>query len=201
MDQSVPVASTLERLKADIVALENFDIDLLRRRWRSLMGRPTPAHLSRGLLMRILAYRLQTDALGEIDRETERALAAPGERVRSDGDQLPSVPAKASGISVRPGTLLAREYGGVMQRVMVIEEGFSWNGRMFRSLSEVATAITGTKWNGPRFFGLRSAQPKGVGVGSDRQNTESPMPDGGLTDVAKGRGDGASYPEGPETTP
>jgi len=56
--------------------------------------------------------------------------------------------------------LLAREYGGVMHRVMAMEDGYSWNGKTFRSLSEVATAITGTKWSGPRFFGLRS--PRGV---------------------------------------
>jgi hypothetical protein len=201
MVQSAAVPSTLERLKADIVALESFDIELLRKRWRSLMGRPAPAHLSRGLLLRVLAYRLQAEAVGEIDRETERALAAPGERDRSDEDQLPSVPAKASGISVRPGTLLAREYGGVMHRVMALEGGFSWNGRMFRSLSEAAAAITGTKWNGPRFFGLRSAQPKAGCAGSDRQNALSPMRDECLPGVGKGRGDGASYPEGPESTP
>jgi hypothetical protein len=57
--------------------------------------------------------------------------------------------------SVRPGTLLVREWDGVLHRVMALDEGFAWNGTSYRSLSEVARAITGTRWNGPRFFGLR----------------------------------------------
>jgi len=61
-------------------------------------------------------------------------------------------------VGIRPGTLLVREWEGVSQRVMVMAEGFAWNGSTYPSLSKVARAITGTRWNGPRFFGLRSAQ-------------------------------------------
>ena len=148
--------STLERLKQEIEALERLDLDVLRKRWRSLMGRPAPAHLSRGLLIRILAYRHQVNELGDLDRSSLNALRqASGETVDAGSTELQSPRTGASAMTLKPGTLLTREYGGVIHRVMVMEAGYSWNGRPFRSLSEVALAITGTKWNGPRFFGLR----------------------------------------------
>jgi hypothetical protein len=149
--------SELETLKNEIEALESLALDLLRRRWRGLLGRPEPAHLSRSLLVRILAYRHQVARLGDIDRASRVALGemigAPKSRTGGVAGEASS--AKAS-VALRPGTVLEREYGGVIHRVTVTEEGCSWNGRQFRSLSEVALAITGTKWNGPRFFGLRS---------------------------------------------
>jgi Protein of unknown function (DUF2924) len=60
---------------------------------------------------------------------------------------------------LRPGTLLTREWDGHLQRVMVLPDGFTWNGKTYRSLSKVAFAITGSRWNGPRFFGLRDRSP------------------------------------------
>ena len=148
--------STLERLKQEIEALESLDLDVLRKRWRSLMGRPAPAHLSRGLLIRILAYRHQVNELGDLDRSTLTALRrATGETVDAGSTELQSPRTGASVMTLKPGTLLTREYGGVIHRVRVMDAGYSWNGRPFRSLSEVALAITRTKWNGPRFFGLR----------------------------------------------
>jgi hypothetical protein len=152
-------ASTLANLRAEVVALESLDTDLLRKRWRSVMRRLAPAHLSRSLLFRILAYRFQADALGDINKWGRSTLS------RAPGAQCSSASAlNTSRALVRPGTLLTREYGGVTHRVMVSEAGYSWNGRSFRSLSEVATAITGTKWNGPRFFGL-----KRLALGDQRQ--------------------------------
>ena len=164
--------SELETLKNEIEALESLDLDLLRRRWRGLLGRPAPAHLSRSLLVRILAYRHQVARLGDIDRASRVAL---GEMIgdpkfRAGGAAGESPSAKAS-MALRPGTVLEREYGGVIHRVTVSEEGCSWNGRHFRSLSEVALAITGTKWNGPRFFGLRSEKKVGKPRGDDLLST------------------------------
>jgi Protein of unknown function (DUF2924) len=63
---------------------------------------------------------------------------------------------------LRPGTTLGREWNGQMQRVSVLSDGFVWNGKTYRSLSQVAFAITGTRWNGPRFFGLRDKTAKGT---------------------------------------
>jgi len=139
-------------LEAEIARLRDLDLDGLRASWRIHTGRRAPVHLSRGLLFRLLAYRLQADALGDLDAGTLRFL----ERVAADpalrsGKSLP----QPDSDRVRPGAILVREWRGVPQHVMALEEGFAWNGRSFRSLSEVARAISGTRWNGPRFFGLR----------------------------------------------
>lgn len=104
--------------------------------------------MSRALLHRALAYRIQANALGDLDRETLRALA----RMMGEGGEVIPMPDLRGR---KPGTLLVREWQGAMHSVIVLEEGFAWNGQTYPSLSEVARAITGTKWNGPRFFGLR----------------------------------------------
>ena len=164
--------SELETLKNEIEAVESLDLDLLRRRWRGLLGRPAPAHLSRSLLVRILAYRHQVARLGDIDRASRVALGEmigdPKIRARGAAGAAPT--AKAS-VALRPGTVLEREYGGVIHRVTVTVGGCSWKGREFRSLSEVALAITGTKWNGPRFFGLRSEKKVEKPRGADLLST------------------------------
>jgi hypothetical protein len=166
--------SELVTLKNEIEALESLDLDLLRRRWRGLLGRPAPAHLSRGLLLRILAYRHQVARLGDIDRASRVAL---GEMIgdpkfRAGGAAGEASSAKAS-VALKPGTVLEREHGGVIHRVTVTEDGCSWNGRQFRSLSEAALAITGTKWNGPRFFGLRSEKKVEKPKGADLLSTNT----------------------------
>ena len=136
----------------EIAHLRGLDLAGLRARWRSLTGRTAPAHLPKTLLLRVLAYRVQAAALGDLDKATVRLLdrianeAGSGKRV-----EVP-VPDRAG---LKPGTVLVREWEGTPQRVMVLAEGFAWNGDTYRSLSKVARAITGTRWNGPRFFGLR----------------------------------------------
>ena len=111
---------------------------------------------SHGLHLRAhggLAYRLQADRLGELDNDSRRLLdrIASGSAERIDrlvaDFNLPRT-------ELRPGTLLTREWDGHLQRVMVLADGFSWNGETYRSLSKVAFAMTGTRWSGPRFFGL-----------------------------------------------
>ena len=103
----------------------------------------------------MLAYRLQAEVVGDLDAETVRFL----ERIELTPSKQAAVPiAQAFEQRTRnllPGTVLTREWGGQHHRVMVLEGGFAWQGRTYSSLSEIATAITGTKWNGPRFFGLR----------------------------------------------
>lgn len=189
-------SSTLKQLKAEVTALERLDVELLRKRWRSQTGRPAPAHLSRALLYRILAYRLQTEVLGDINHETQRALRRTGaESGLLDATQSHLSQSQTSGVALKPGTLLAREYGGVMHRVMAMEKGYSWNGRMFRSLSEVALAITGTKWSGPRFFGLGSSPENGSRGGAEGDTAVSGRANAGLRRAA--RGDHASHPRAP----
>jgi Protein of unknown function (DUF2924) len=155
-------AVDLANLSEQVAALSSLSLDQIRVRWRKLFRRPAPAHLARYLLFRVIAYRIQANALGDLDKEAVRfldAVAADWQKRRAAGETnskrpppIPPVPAKRS---LKVGTILAREYAGELQRVIVLEDGFSWNGTPYRSLSEVARAITGTNWNGPRFFGLR----------------------------------------------
>ena len=148
---SARLVTSADRLQADLDRLAGMDLAGLSARWRRVFGRPPPG-LSRALLHRALAYRIQANALGDLDGETARALdrMAPGQ----GGAVIPLPDRRGS----RPGTLLVREWQGEMHSVMVLEQGFAWAGQSYPSLSEVARAITGTKWNGPRFFGLRQKE-------------------------------------------
>ena len=74
---------------------------------------------------------------------------------------------------MKAGALLVREWKGRLERVMVLEEGFAWNGQTFGSLSRIAKAMTGTTWNGHRFFGLRQGKTPAVGVGADRRKSRN----------------------------
>jgi hypothetical protein len=104
-----------------------------------------------------LAYRLQVDRLGDLDDESRRLLDRSGSPEKAGQKAAHLV---RHTMDVRPGTSLGREWNGRMQRVAVLAEGFAWNGKTYSSLSKVAFAITGTRWNGPRFFGLRDKPSK-----------------------------------------
>jgi len=157
-----PPSSEASKLSEEVAALTPLTLDELRTRWRKLFRAPAPAHLPRYLLLRILAYRVQANALGDLDWETVRFLDAVAQdwlkrraAVKTSSKRPPPIPPVPSQRSLKPGTILAREHEGGLHRVMVLDGGFAWNGATYRSLSEVARAITGTNWSGPRFFGLR----------------------------------------------
>ena len=141
--------------------LHDLDLTGLRTRWHNEFGRPAPEHLTRYLLFRILAYKIQAERFGDLDADTLKVLDRAG---GSDG--RPSVVSKNLALLDRrrfappPGTVLVREWDRKSHRVTVMPDGFAWNGKTFESLSQVALAITGTKWNGPRFFGLRDRLPQ-----------------------------------------
>ena len=171
------------QILADAIAeLQQLDTGALQKRWRSLMGCSLPFDLGRPLTLRILAYKLQAQHLGDLDRASLRELtslagqkttAAPLDMnvpgMSAGGRATPIAAGKPVSLTpariARPGTLLVREHGGDLHRVMVQDEGVTWNGKTYDSLSKVAFAITGTRWNGPRFFGLRSPS-KADGVAS-----------------------------------
>ena len=163
-DRATAPAKAGVDLAAEIEALGGLDLHQLRVRWRKLLRSAPPAHLSRSLLLRILAYKIQAKALGELDRETARYLdrvAQEYARRRKAGERRPPkapppVPPVPVSRRLKVGILLAREFGGQMHTVTVMPEGFAWNGSTYTSLSQIARRITGTRWNGPRFFGLRS---------------------------------------------
>lgn len=139
-------------IEVEITRLRDLDLDGLRARWHSLRGRPAPRHLPKHLLLRVLAYGLQAASLGDLDAGTKQYL----DRVAADPGKVVDLPAPATN-GPRPGTILVREWAGRLCRVTALDDGFAWNGRTYRSLSEVARAITGTRWNGRRFFGLPAA--------------------------------------------
>ncbi len=143
-------------MENEIARLRDLDISGLQARWRSVTGRSAPPRLPKHLLFRTLAYRLQANAFGDLDKATVRYLDTLG---RGGGSpKVTSEPLALLGeAAVPPGTLLMREWNGAQHRVMALDEGFAWNGSTYRSLSQVARAITGTRWSGPRFFGTGKA--------------------------------------------
>jgi hypothetical protein len=146
-----PAIPNGESLDNEIARLRGLDIAGLRARWHTVFRRRAPPHLPRHLLFRILAYRLQADHLGDLDPDTRRLLDRPGDPIeigRRAADR------NHRRTELRPGSLLVREWDGHLQQVMVLADGFAWNGKTYRSLSKVAFAITGTRWSGPRFFAL-----------------------------------------------
>ncbi|MGO9740328.1 MAG: DUF2924 domain-containing protein [Roseiarcus sp.] len=142
-----------------VASLPGLDGRQPRLCWRNHLGRTAPAHLPRWLLARLLAFRLQTQAFGDVSAATLRKVRRGAEEREFDSAGPPFVnrsPATREGVDLRPGAMLAREWRGKLERVTALEEGFAWNGKTYGSLSQVAKAITGTSWNGHRFFGLRT---------------------------------------------
>jgi len=147
--------ATQRSLEDEIAHLRDLDRKGLRARWKGVFRRQPPLHLPRHLLFAVLAYRLQADPLGDLAPDTVRLL----KQIGSNGN-IVDVARLASEfdrrrINLKPGTILTREWNGQCHRVMVADAGFVWNGKAYDSLSRIAFAITRSKWNGPRFFGLR----------------------------------------------
>ena len=140
---AIDVAKELARLSA----LTIFE---LRGEWRRLHRTPPPMRLSRDLLTRGITYKLQERAYGGLSLATARKLEHANADPQSRGAAKPVQP-----ISLRPGTRLVREWRGVTHMVLIHADGIEWRGQRYRSLSLVARKITGARWSGPRFFGLR----------------------------------------------
>jgi hypothetical protein len=153
-----PAIPDRKSLDVEITRLRDLDVVELRIRWQNSFGRPSPPHLPRHLLFRVLAYRFQADQFGDLDGESQRLLDRTGSPENA-GQR--AVDHGRRNVELRPGTVLGREWYGHMQRVTVLADGFSWNGKTYSSLSKAAFAITGTRWNGPKFFGLRAKRSKG----------------------------------------
>ena len=152
-------ASTKTSIGDEIAHLRGLDLKVLRSRWQSVFQKPPPDHLPRHLLFAIIAYRIQADRFGALDHETRQVLDLTIAKKTSEmSARLVSFDQKRTELT--PGTVLVREWDRHSQRVMVTANGFAWNGQTYDSLSKVAFAITGTKWNGPRFFGLRDKEER-----------------------------------------
>ena len=154
-----PSRSGTRSLTDELAELRGLDPTALKQRWRVLYRTEAPAHIGQSLLLQAVAYRLQERVLGGLKSSTRRLL----ERAAEDslhGRTPTEAPAR-----VTPGSVLIREWHGVSHRVTVLADGVLLRGARYRSLSEVARKITGTRWSGPRFFGLR-APAKGSARGT-----------------------------------
>ena len=144
---AIPPADVLARL----IALQTLPTPDLKRQWRELFGTEPPP-FNRPYLQSRLVYRIQELAYGGLRPETRARLEALGEQLDGGNVVLRRVRADSRPLA---GTQLVREHAGVEHVVTVLVDGFGWEGRPYRSLSAIARAITGTRWNGWTFFGLR----------------------------------------------
>jgi Protein of unknown function (DUF2924) len=136
-------------IEAEVDQIRSLGLDQLRVRWRAAFGRSPPAGLTKDIIGRMIAWRIQEQAFGGLNRETLKLLddLARGKNAGLEGKLR----------RLKAGTVLVREYRGERHTVTVVPDGFMWRENTYGSLSSIAQEITGTNWNGPRFFGLRVA--------------------------------------------
>ena len=144
----------LDRVREALVRLPDATRAELRAEWQRLYGCDPPPKVRRELLMGAIAYRLQEQALGGLRPELQRRLRNIAEQ-SGRGVEL----GQSDAPRPKPGTRLLREWQGRTHEVLVSEDGFVWQQRGYRSLSQIARAITGTRWSGPVFFGLKQRAP------------------------------------------
>ena len=144
---------TKEDVEREITALDDLQIKDLRQRWRDVYNTEPPPRIQSGLLRLAVAYRIQEKAFGGLKASSKRQMKAHLEAMvhsrSGDAGPRPKPPIRLS-----PGTQLMREWNGSTLLVDVVDGGFLWKDTTYRTLSAVAVAITGTKWSGPKFFGL-----------------------------------------------
>jgi hypothetical protein len=137
-----------------LARLPELDLTELRQQWRTLYKSDVSPHLSRELLLRAVAYRMQEIVFGGLRPEHQRELRQFAQQFKETGE----IRRRAS-LELKAGTRLVREWQSRTYEVLVLDGGFSWQGTYYRSLSAVARKITGTAWSGPLFFGLKQNRP------------------------------------------
>lgn len=153
-----PRVGVAESLEQKIARISELDAAALQESWKLAFGVAPPPNLGRTLMIRALAYRIQEGALGGLKPSTLRIFDRVSEgRTSVESGHTPKRRASA-------GTVLIREWRGVSHRVTVLDNDVVYQGRRYKSLSEVARVITGTRWSGPMFFGL-SDRSKGKAHG------------------------------------
>lgn len=147
-EQSIPRMPTdLERQLDQIPKMSR---NALQELWQQLFGKPPHPKLRREILIQVLIYRAQEKVLGGLKASTERRLKAIADVIK---DEKPKRPRVLRG--PQPGTRMVRQWQGRLHEVITLENGFLYDGQKFRSLSEIARLITGARWSGPVFFGLK----------------------------------------------
>jgi hypothetical protein len=142
--------------KEALSRLPRLGIRELREEWRNLYKADASPHLSRELLIRAVAYRMQEVALGGLRPEPQRQLHRIVQDLKEGGQAT-----RRFRPQLKPGMRLMREWQGRTFEVVVLDDGFSWQGTQYRSLSAIARKITGTAWSGPLFFGLKQNRSAG----------------------------------------
>jgi hypothetical protein len=148
-----------EELIRELKDLETQTDDELKDRWRDLYGTKPPQKIHRSILIAAVAHRMQENALGALKSSVRRHLmqAANNPATARASSNYPS-------LRPRAGTVLVRDWGGVTHQAQVLEDGILFRSKRYKSLSEVARVITGTRWSGPLFFGLKSAKEQNHGA-------------------------------------
>ena len=170
---ATPAAETLE---AELDRIATLGLDEMRSLWLKMAGQGAPKVLSRALLARMIAHRVQEQRLGKLSREMRQRLDG---LARGGGEPVRHL---------RVGTVMVREHQGVTHEVIVVPGGFCWKDKTYPSLSAIAKGITGTSWNGPRFFGLRGktgpeppVEPLSIRKDTPRHSTRSAVRSMGLS--------------------
>jgi hypothetical protein len=151
VQQSAPAQSTNPAVEEELVRLATMPIAQLRVRYREVFRSDPPEAFGPDLLRRSIAYRIQEKAYGGLSHQAQRLLDQMMKAFTAKPDGKIVLPRR-----IKPGSVLVRDWKGKSHRVMVLAEGFAYGGRTYTNLSEIAVLITGTRWNGPRFFGLRT---------------------------------------------
>ena len=155
-------------LESAVAALTTMPYTELRQAWQRLFRSDPPKKLSRDILELGVAWKLQERALGGLSATTKRQLGELAQTMEAKADL-----AKARTVSARPGGRLIREWNGETHEVLVVEDGFLWRGKTWRSLSVIAREMTGTQWSGPRFFGVgRAKAARSSGDGNAGMNAD-----------------------------
>ena len=157
-EPSSPIGQAANRRNAvskeALSRLPTLDIAELRQQWRGFYKTQAPPNLSRELLVRAVAHRMQELAVGSLRAEPRRRLLRIAQQFKQTGEA--TIRARPE---LKPGTRLMREWQGRTYDVLVLDDGFSWQNTRYRSLSAIARKITGTAWSGPLFFGLKPNRP------------------------------------------
>jgi hypothetical protein len=167
-------------LEAEIGRLPILSLLELRHRWRTLFGHSAPKSLRRNFLARAVAYQMQVSAYGGLSVATKRRLREIASAVRN-GDAN----AMLGSNRIKPGTQMIRQWQGITHSVTALVNGFEWNGRTYKSLSAVASAITGTNWNGFAFFGIKRAPSGNKNASGPRRTSSRVNPDVSTAPVSK----------------
>jgi hypothetical protein len=142
-------------IEAELSAMSVLPIGELRAAWAERLRTGAPSVRSRDLMLRLLAWQMQAEALGGLDAVTEHKLRDIAKALERDGAYEPNIRRDLS-----PGVVLTREWKGALYKVTVTASGFQHQGKSYKSLSDIARRITGTRWSGPRFFGLEQKKAR-----------------------------------------